>query len=44
MPNYGEKYCNSDECAQDYGQEQDSEGTWWCGECGYETYDWSGED
>ena len=38
-------YCNEMYCSRDFGQEEDGEGVWWCGECGYETYNWAvGDD
>ena len=36
-------YCNSEYCSRDYGQDIDGDGNWWCGECGYQTYDWEEE-
>jgi len=35
-----DEYCDSQYCPRDYGQERDSEGIWWCGDCGYQTYEW----
>jgi hypothetical protein len=32
-------YCNEDYCSREYGFTQDSEGKWWCEDCGYITYE-----